>query len=103
MIFNEFEEYIDLNTISPNFELQMSNLDRQRSNIDKTMKFNFEETDVHEATSSIKYDQFGCRFMIQIFGPRECKYRDKMKTDTAIIETYIKMNYEANKESKIIL
>jgi hypothetical protein len=94
------EKYIDLNNIPSNFYLPIQSIiDTGPSNIDKEV-FTFEETVVNDASASIKYCQYGSKMLIEIFGPREVKYREKMKMDSAIVETYIKMNYESSKENK---
>ena len=39
--------------------------------------------------------------LISIYGPRECRIRDKTKSDEAILEVYTKFNYEINRESNL--
>lgn len=100
MIINEQENYIDLNQITSSVEIPISSILKTKSNLTRENNFKYEETIVHDATASIKYNQYNCKFMIEVFGPKECKYRDKTKIDSAIVETYIKFNTEYNRESK---
>lgn len=48
-------------------------------NLTRDNNLKYEETIVHDATASIKYNQYTCKFMIEVFGPKECKYKDKLK------------------------
>jgi hypothetical protein len=100
MIINEQEQYIDLNELTSNVEIPLSAILKPKINTTKDPNFKYEETIVNESTASIKYSQYNCKFMIGIFGPKECKYRDKLKTDSSIVETYIKFNNEYDRESK---
>jgi ribonuclease PH len=97
------EKYIDLNSLTNNFEIPIQNLIQQKAEAINKDEFLFQETVVNDSSASIRYSQFGCKMLIEIFGPREVKYREKMKTDSAIVETYIKLNHEFNKESKFNL
>jgi hypothetical protein len=100
MFLNESgEKYIDLNKLPNNIEIPLSSIIETRSINLKKDNFSFEETVVNDTSASIRYNQFGCKMLIEVFGPREVKFREKMKNDSAIVETYIKMNYDANKES----
>jgi len=67
----------------------------------KDVKFSFDEVEVADASSSIYYTQHSNKILISIYGPKECRIRDKTKNDEAIVEVYTKFNYEVNKESKI--
>jgi hypothetical protein len=100
MIIDEQESYIDLNLLTSNVEIPISAIMKTKVNLSKDINFKYEETIVNDANASIKYYQYNCKLMIEVFGPKECKYRDKLKTDSSIVETYIKFNNEYNRESK---
>ena len=68
-------------------------IEKETSNI-----FKIEEIDIIDASSSIYFTQGECKFLIAIFGPRETKYRDKIKNEEANIEIYTKFSIETNKE-----
>jgi hypothetical protein len=93
------DKFIDLNNIPLGFEIPLQNIIDTRPSYENKDLFTFEEISVNDSSASIRFKQFGCKMLIEVFGPREVKYREKMKMDSAIIETYIKMNHEANRES----
>ena len=96
--------YIDLNKISTDTEISINHL-MSRTGITlsareaKENKFNFEEVEVNDASSSIYYSQHKNKVLISVYGTRETRYREKAKTEEAIVEIYTKFNYEINKES----
>jgi hypothetical protein len=101
MIINEItgEKTIDLNNLPSVIDIPLQSIISINTTYQNKDIFTLEETIVNDSSASIKYCQFGSKMLIEVFGPREVKFRDKMKNDTAIIETYIKLNHEANKES----
>jgi hypothetical protein len=100
MLINQQESYIDLDQLTPNIEIPISAIMKNNINTEKNSNFKYEETIVNDSNASIKYNQYNCKLMIEIFGPKECKFRDKLKIDSAIVETYIKFNNEYSRESK---
>lgn len=98
-------KYIDLNLIRANTEISLNKLlsftpDTSVRERKKDDKFSFEEVEVNDASSSIYYTQYSNKMLISIYGPKECRIRDKTKSDEAIVEVYTKFNYETNRESK---
>lgn len=98
---------IDLNSICQTSEIPISeilacNENRNADRIEKNNKFKIEEVKVNDSSSSIYFTQHGNKVLINIYGPRETKFRDKAKNDEAIVEVYTKFNYEISKESKIL-
>jgi ribonuclease PH len=94
--------YIDLNSISSEFELPIYNLLPslyEKKKMDGN-KFDYEEVKVDDASSSIYFSQHNCKLLLSIYGPRECRFRDKAKNDESIIEIYTKFNLDFSKESK---
>ena len=61
-------------------------------------KFKIDEIKISNASSSIYFTQGECKFLIAIFGPRETKFREKIKNEEANIEIYTKFSVETNKE-----
>jgi ribonuclease PH len=61
-------------------------------------KFKIDEIKISNASSSIYFTQGECKFLIAIFGPRETKFREKIKNEEANIEIYTKFSIETNKE-----
>jgi hypothetical protein len=107
MIINKGgKNYIDLNKLENNLELpiaQLLNINKtydQKNELNHT-KFNFEEIQVNDASASINFSQYDNKLMVTVYGPREVKFRDKMKNESCIVEVYSKFNTETMKESKI--
>lgn len=106
----EQEKIIDIKKLPKNFEIPIEDLfdyefnPNENSNKNKKQKpFNFEELNYKDSSSAIKYEQFGNNMMININGPKECKFRDKAKNDICIIEVYTKNCVETKKESNYII
>jgi len=96
---------IELNSLSTHTEISLKDLIAFKSHDiirekKKDDKFFFEEVEVNDASSSIYFTQHSCKMLISVYGPRECRIRDKTKSDEAILEVYTKFNHEINKESK---
>lgn len=102
---NEKGIYLDLANIPSNAEITLKQLLSKSDELQqfKENKFSFEELDNNDASSSIYYTQHSNKLLISIYGPRECRMRDRTKNDEANIEIYTKFNYEINKESKIMI
>jgi hypothetical protein len=109
IIHNSDGNFIDLNSVNPNTEIHIGKifgLSRSKEmDVDydpKTLtnKFELEEVEVNDASSSIYYTQYGTKILACIYGPRETRFRDKAKSDEAIVEVYSKYFYEINKESR---
>lgn len=104
MIKNDDGVIIDINNIQFNTEITFKALIPDKIDIENTNisdnKFTYEEMDIKDSSSSIKFHQYDNSILITILGPRECKYRDKTRHDSAIVEVYTKLNYEASKDSK---
>ncbi len=98
-------KFIDLNSITSNTEISLNKLLSFTSNSSRKIKtkedkFSFEEVEVNDSSSSIYYTQHSNKMLISVYGPRECRIRDKTKSDEAIVEVYTKFNLEINRESK---
>jgi hypothetical protein len=97
------EKFIDLEEINSGTEISLKTL---LSTLQKERKFvkhfTFEEININDSSSSIYFNEFDNKLLFSIYGPRECKFRDKAKSDQAIIEIYSKFNCEYSKESKIL-
>ena len=108
LVVQAANKFIDLDSISSNTDISLKTLLNinsvkiNRENI-KDVKFSFDEVEVADASSSIYYTQHSNKILISIYGPKECKIRDKTKSDEAIVEVYTKFNYEINKESILII
>ncbi len=95
---------IELNSVTSYTEISLKTLlafngDSVTREKKKDDKFAFEEVEVNDASSSIYYTQHSNKMLISVYGPRECRIRDKTKSDEAILEVYTKFNQEINKES----
>ena len=99
MLAESLGSYIDLDKIDSMLEIPIKIFQEKLIKYDKSNEFQFEEKDINDASSSINYNQHQSNLMINIYGPKECKFRDKIKNDEAIIEVYTKFNHEVNKES----
>src|SRR5690242_5477157 len=90
---------IDLNHISSNFELPINNIFNNSNKIRNLLnKFSYEEVEENDSSASIYYSQYNNKVLISIYGPRETRFRDKIKNEEANVEVYVKFNYEINKE-----
>ncbi len=99
---NEQGVYLDLNCIPSNAEISIKSIKSiqpEETKEYKENKFTYEELDTNDSSASIYYTQHSNKLLVSVYGPRECKYRDKAKNEEAIIEVYSKFNYEINKES----
>jgi ribonuclease PH len=100
---NEGGVYLDLNSIPEKAEISIKtikSIQPEESKEYKENKFSYEEVENNDASASLYYTQNSNKLLINVYGPRECKYREKSKTEEAIVEVYSKFNYEINKESK---
>lgn len=93
---------INLDNISEGAEIPIKNLflTKEENKIKKENKFSFEEVEVNDSSSGIYYTQHQNKLLCTVYGPREGKFRDKVKGDESIVEVYTKFNFEINKESK---
>jgi len=111
---SEKGKYIDLKNLPSTFEIPLENLFTYNKTISNTEKnieeassqkkkfFTYEELDINESSGAIKFNSDGNSLLINVNGPKECKFRDKMKNDCCVVEIYTKINTETKKESKKI-
>ena len=112
---SEKGKFIDLKNVPSKFEIPIENLFNYKNTTSKVQKeneakseqkkkpFTYEELDVNESSAAIKFNSGGNSLLVSINGPRECKFREKMKNECCIIEIYSKFNNETKKESKNFL
>jgi hypothetical protein len=96
----EGANYIDLTQLPSKIEIPISSIMIEEKELDrkeKQNKFSYEEVLVDDASSSIYFSQHQNKILVLIYGPREVKYRDKLKIDEAIVEVYSKYPYERSK------
>ena len=99
---------INLKNLPKTFEIPIEKLfdynplnQNEKSLKNKKQKlFSYEEYNFKDSSAGIKYEQFGNNLLININGPKECKFRDKAKNESCIVEIYTKNCIETNKESK---
>jgi hypothetical protein len=99
---NEGGVFLDLNCIPGNAEITIKtikSIQPEESKEYKENKFSFEEVESNDASASLYYTQHSNKLLINVYGPRESKFREKTKTEEAIVEIFTKFNYEINKES----
>jgi hypothetical protein len=99
---NEEGIFLDLNCIPENAEISIKtvkSIQPEESKEYKENKFSYEEVENNDASASLYYTQHSNKLLISVYGPRESKYREKSKTEEAIVEVYSKFNYDINKES----
>lgn len=110
MLISENKISIDLSSLPSNIEFPFNSL-ILKSEIDKVKEietglvntnFKFEELNINDASSSLKFFQYDSSLILTIYGPREAKFRDKQKNEGCFIEIYTKFNQETSKESKFI-
>jgi hypothetical protein len=107
-MLENYEEgkFINLKNIPKTFEIPIERLfdynDNNNNNNKKNSNklFSYEEYDFKDSSAGIKYEQYENILLININGPKECKFRDKAKNETCIIEIYTKNCKETKKESK---
>lgn len=107
---------IDLKTLPATFEIPIESLFSYNmttnENGDKTKKdvvsekdltkFSFEDLEIHESSSALKFNSSENSVLVNITGPKECRYREKTKNECCIVEVYTKHNIETKKESKAL-
>lgn len=93
--------FIDLDHLSCNTEIPFSQLFvMEKENLsEKYSKFDYEEINVEDCSSSLYFTQNHNKILILVYGPRETRFREKAKIDECIIEVYSKFNSETSKES----
>ena len=99
---------INIKNLTKNFEIPIEKLfdynpsnKTEKNSAKKNQKlFSYEELNLKDSSSAIKYEQFNNNLLININGPKECKFRDKAKNETCIVEIYTKNCIETKKESK---
>lgn len=90
-----------------NFEIPISeilkSLNIQNKNIENETPNNIKctEIEVKGTSSSIYFSQGETNLFISIYGPKETKFRDKIKNEESNIEIYIKFDKEINKNYTI--
>lgn len=108
-------KFIDIKNLPSTFEIPIENIFDYKKTIaiasqqkteetnseQKKKPFTYEELDLNESSAAIKFNSEGNSLLININGPRECKYRDKMKNECCIVEVYSKFNTETKKESNL--
>ena len=62
--------------------------------------FIFDEITVNDATSSINFQQMNNEMIICIYGPKEAKYRSKIKNEECFVESNIKFAFDFAKETQ---
>lgn len=112
---SEKGKFIDLKNVHATFEIPIENLINYNKETPKTQKtsevisehkkkpFTYEELDLNESSAAIKFNSEGNSLLININGPKECKFRDKMKNECCVVEIYSKFNTETKKESNRLL
>ncbi len=105
---------IDVNNLPNTFEIPIEDIfEYNKTNYERVnYKFNFiqdnvktlsfSELNIKDSSAGIMFDYLGNSLLININGPRECKYRDKIKNDSCLIEVYTKYNVEVPKESNYL-
>lgn len=61
-------------------------------------KFEINDIEITDASSSIYYRANSTSLLVGIYGPKETKFRDKMKAESARIEVNTKFNKEMSKD-----
>jgi len=107
---SEKGRYIDLKNLPETFEIPIENIftynktntiniPEEASSV-KNNLFTYEELIINESSSAIKFYSEGNSLLININGPKECKYREKAKNEACVIKIYTKSNTETKRESK---
>lgn len=109
---SEKGKYIDLRNLPSAFEIPIENIfnytkasskaqqiETDAANDKKKKPFTYEELDINESSAAIKFNNESNSLLISINGPKECKFRDKVKNECCIVEIYSKFNTETKKES----
>ena len=99
----------DINSLceNENFEIQISEilkaLNKENKNIENETPNNIKcsEIEVKGTSSSIYFNQGETNLFISIYGPKETKFKDKIKNEESNIEIYIKFDKEINKNYTI--
>ena len=95
----------DINSLckNENFEIPITEilkpLNKENLNLENETPNNIKcsEIEVKGASSSIYFNQEGTNLFISIYGPKETKFRDKIKNEESNVEIYIKFDRETNK------
>jgi len=104
---SENGKYIDIKSLPNSFEIPIEKLFNYsqinsyiKENYEKNKLFTYEEIDINDSSGAIKYKRGGDSLLVNIYGPKECKYREKLKNECCIIEIFSKFNKETKIESK---
>lgn len=91
---------LDLNTLSNTFEIPLSSINDAKPNTkqNKSFVFKYSEIEIKDATSSIYYTENDLTVLIAIYGPKETKFKEKLKPNKSNIEVYTKFNIDISKE-----
>ena len=98
---------IDLKDLPSSFEIPITSLSTINkcpsqpltlSEIETPNSFYYTEADIQDASSSIYFTQGKTNLLVAIYGPKETKFRDKIKNESANIEIYTKFYKEMNKD-----
>jgi ribonuclease PH len=95
----------DINSLiqNQNFEIPISEilkpLEEKNEKIENETpnNINCTEIEIKDCSSSIYFNQGETNLLISIYGPKETKFRDKVKNEESNIEIYVKFNKEVNK------
>ena len=95
----------DINSLckNENFEIPITEilkaLNKENKNIENETPNNIKcsEIEVKGTSSSIYFNQGETNLFISIYGPKETKFKDKIKNEESNIEIYIKFDKETNK------
>ena len=95
----------DINSLCENENLEipiseiLKGLNKENKNIENETPNNIKcsEIEVKGTSSSIYFNQGETNLFISIYGPKETKFKDKIKNEESNIEIYIKFDRETNK------
>ena len=95
----------DINSLiqNQNFEIPISEILKPLEEKNKKIEnetpnnINCTEIEIKDCSSSIYFNQGETNLLISIYGPKETKFRDKVKNEESNIEIYVKFNKEVNK------
>jgi len=102
---------LDKITNNSQFEIGFSDIVRNNINSDNSMtmkgknqknsnNFKYQEIPVNDALSSINYQQTNNEMIICIYGPKEAKFRSKIKNEECFVESYIKFSFDFAKDKQ---
>ena len=99
---------IDLNALPSSFDISLNEINtinkapiekKEQTETETPNTFSYSEIDIKDASSSIYFTQGETKLLVAIYGPKETKFRDKVKNEAANIEIYTKFYKEMNKDN----